>query len=221
MDVGELSLATGWTIGGWVLAIAVLAAAVRAAPWRRLVAGDTAVVLPGAVFVLVLLWSLRGHLGDSFAFHLLGAAGLMLAVGPPLALVAGSVVVGVMTLLRQAPAINAGLVYLSCVAIPVGVAFGVLRFCERFFPPNFFVYVFACCFLGAALAYGAGGLAAALVTVGAAGRPIEVIFSEHVPFLLYLAFAEATLTGMCLTLAVVYYPHWVATFDDARYLQGR
>ena len=26
------------------------------------------------------------------------------------------------------------------------------------------------------------------------------------------------LTGMALTLAVVYRPQWVATFDDARYL---
>lgn len=30
-----------------------------------------------------------------------------------------------------------------------------------------------------------------------------------------------TLTGMVLTLAVVYRPSWVATFDDARYIKGR
>ena len=46
-----------------------------------------------------------------------------------------------------------------------------------------------------------------------------VLFGDYVPYLLYLAFAEGTLTGMVLTLAVVYRPQWVATFDDARYLK--
>jgi uncharacterized membrane protein len=32
----------------------------------------------------------------------------------------------------------------------------------------------------------------------------------------YLAFGEATATGMVLTLAVVYRPQWIATFDDDR-----
>ena len=39
--------------------------------------------------------------------------------------------------------------------------------------------------------------------------------------LAYLALGEATLTGIALTLAVVYRPQWVATFDDARYPDGR
>ena len=51
-------------------------------------------------------------------------------------------------------------------------------------------------------------------------RP-ELVFGEYLPYLLYLAFGEATLTGMLLTLAVAYRPQWVATFDDARYLDGR
>jgi uncharacterized membrane protein len=36
-----------------------------------------------------------------------------------------------------------------------------------------------------------------------------------------LAFGEATLTGMLMTLFVVYKPAWVGTFDDARYLRRR
>ena len=39
--------------------------------------------------------------------------------------------------------------------------------------------------------------------------------------LAYLALGEATLTGIALTLAVVYRPQWVATFDDAWYPDGR
>ena len=48
-----------------------------------------------------------------------------------------------------------------------------------------------------------------------------MVFGEYTPYLVYLAFGEATLTGMLVTLAVVYRPQWVATFDDARYIDGR
>ena len=123
-----------------------------------------------------------------------------------------------MTVVRDAPIANAGLVWLTSVAVPVAVVTGVLGVVQRKLPANFFVYLFAGCFFGAALAFGAAGLAAALVTVGAGGRSAELVFGEYVPFLLYLGIGEAMLTGMCLTLAVVYYPRWVATFDDARYL---
>jgi len=38
-------------------------------------------------------------------------------------------------------------------------------------------------------------------------------------YLVCLAFGEATISGMLMTLLVVYRPSWVATFDDGRYLQ--
>jgi len=34
-------------------------------------------------------------------------------------------------------------------------------------------------------------------------------------------FPEAFITGMLTALLVVFYPRWVLTFDDARYLQGK
>lgn len=221
MDVSDLAIPFGWGLVGWLAALSVLAGAARAVPWRRFVAGESAPILPAAIFALCLLWGMRAHVGEAFAFHLLGTAALALTVGAPLALIGGAVVVGVMSAIREAPWQNAGLVWLTAVAVPVVVATSVLRLAEWKLPPNFFVYVFAGCFFGAALAFAAGGLAAALLTVAAGVRPAEVVFGEYVPFLLYLGFGEATLTGMCLTLAVVYRPQWVATFADARYLRGR
>jgi uncharacterized membrane protein len=88
-------------------------------------------------------------------------------------------------------------------------------------PAHFFVYIFVVTFFGAALSLVTAGVAGAAVLTLAAGLPAEIVFGEYVPYLLYLAFGEATLTGMVLTLAVAYRPQWVATFDDARYLEGR
>ena len=92
---------------------------------------------------------------------------------------------------------------------------------ERRLPPNFFVYVFVATFFGAGLSLAVSGIAGAVALTWGGGRAAGLVFGEYVPYLIYLAFGEATMTGMLLTLAVVYRPRWVATFDDARYIIGR
>jgi len=88
-------------------------------------------------------------------------------------------------------------------------------------PPNFFIYIFVVAFFGAAVSLGSAGLAGAIALATGGGRPAGLVFGEYVPYLIYLAFGEATLTGMALTLTVVYRPQWVASFDDARYIRGQ
>jgi uncharacterized membrane protein len=221
MDVADLPLPSAWTIAGWIVALPLLALALVRGDWSRYRESTPTHAFLGAVFALVVLWSMRGSVGGDFAFHLLGSAGLALAAGLPRALVGGALVVAATTLIRGAPIGNAALVWLTMIALPAVVARAFLAFTERVLPPNFFIYVFAGCFLGAALAFAAGGLAGAAITVIGAGRSADLVFGERVPFLIYLAFGEATLTGMILTLLVVYRPEWVATFDDRRYLSGR
>jgi len=221
MDVADLPLPHAWTIAGWVVAVPLLAWAVLRGDWTRFRESAPTHAFLGAVFALTVLWSVRGKVGGDFAFHLLGSAGLALAAGVPRALAGGALVVAATTLIRDAPLANAALVWLTMVALPAGVARGFLAAVERMFPPNFFVYVFAGCFLGGALALGSGALAGTAIAVLGGGSAAEVMFGERAPFLLYLAFGEGTITGMILTLLVVYRPEWVATFDDRRYLTDR
>jgi uncharacterized membrane protein len=221
MDVADLPLPIAWTVAGWCIAAPLLAWAAVRGDWSRYRESAPANAFLGAVFSLTVLWSVRGQVGGDFAFHLLGSAGLALAAGLPRALVGGALVVAATTLIRDGPLANAALVWLTMVALPAAVARGLLAATERLFPPNFFIYVFAGCFLGGALALAAGGLAGAAITVFGAGRASDLVFGERAPFLIYLAFGEGTLTGMILTLLVVYRPEWVATFDDRRYLAGR
>jgi uncharacterized membrane protein len=221
MDVAALPLPAAWTVAGWVVAVPLFAWGALRGDWSRFRESAATNAFLGAVFALCVLWSVRGEVGRDFAFHLLGTGGLALAAGLPRALVGGAVVVAATTLIRDAPLANAALVWLTLVALPAAVARGFLALTERVLPPNFFVYVFAGCFLGGALALAAGGLAGATITVLGAGSPFELVFGERAPFLIYLAFGEGTLTGMILTLLVVYRPEGVATFDDRRYLIGR
>lgn len=221
MDVAAAPLSPAWIAGSALAALAVLGCALWCAPWRRFASSEAVHVWYGTIFALVVLWSVRATIDRVVVIHLLGTAGFALASGGPLALVGGAVVVVVAALVHGTPLANVPLVYLLSVALPVGVALALLRATQRHLPPNFFVYAFAAGFLGPALALGAAGVAGAAVLALTGAADAAVVFGDYVPFLLYLAFAEGTLTGMLVTLLVVYRPQWVATFDDARYLHRR
>jgi uncharacterized membrane protein len=221
MDLTAIPLPASWVAAAWALAVPMLAAALRVAPWSRFAASEPVHVWYGTIFCLVVLWSIQASVGDGFTFHLLGVAAFTLLAGAPLALAGTAVAVAVNLAVRNGLWGNAALVWLTMAAIPVGATWLVLRMAERALPANFFVYVFVVAFFGAALSLLAAGIAGAALLTLAAGWPAELVFGEYAPYLLYLAFGEATVTGMALTLAVAYRPQWVATFDDARYLKGR
>ena len=221
MDLTAVTLSAAWVVAAWAIAAPVLLAAMRVAPWRRFRASEPVHVWYGAIFGIVLLWSIQATVGEGFTFHLLGVTAFALLVGAPLALVGSAIAVAVNVAVRNGIWMNAALVWLTMTVIPIGATWLVLRLVERALPANFFVYIFAGAFLGAALSLAAAGIAGAVLLTVAAGMPAELVFGEYVPHLLYLAFGEATLTGMLVTLAVAYRPQWVATFDDARYLEDR
>lgn len=221
MDLTAVPLPAGWTAGGWLAALPLVALAVRRAPWARFGESEPVHVWYGAIFCVVVLWNLQATVGEGFRFHLLGVAAFTLLAGPALALVGGAIATLLQIAVRDGLWANAGLAFLTMVAVPVAATWIVLRFAERRLPPNFFVYVFVVAFFGAGVSFAAAGIAGASALTWGAGREAALVFGEYVPYLGYLAFGEATLTGMALTLAVVYRPRWVASFDDARYIAGR
>jgi uncharacterized membrane protein len=221
MDLTAVPLPLAWMVAGWAAALPVLGWAARTAPWRRLADDVQFHVAGAAILCEIVLWTLQATVGAGFTFHLLGVTGFTLAAGPHFALLGTAVAVALQIAVHGGIWGNAGAAFVLMGAIPVTVAWCVHVFAQRRLPPNFFVYVFVGAFFGAAAAYGAGGVAAACTLAFGAGVPPRVVFGDYVPYLLYLAFGEATLTGMALTLMVVYRPRWVTTFDDARYLVER
>jgi len=218
MDLTAVALPPAWMVAGWAAAVPVLAWAMLTAPWQRLADSERFHVWGAAILCEVVLWTIRATVGEGFTFHLLGVAAFALAAGPQLALAGSAIAVALQILVHGGRWGNAGIAFVTMAAVPVVAAWTVHVVAQRRLPPNFFIYVFVGAFFGAAVALGAGGVAAAFVLAFGAGLPAPLVFGEYVPYLLYLAFGEATLTGMALTLMVVYRPQWVATFDDARYL---
>lgn len=214
MDFARLSLSPLLAAAGWLLAAAGIALALRAVRWREASAAPLAQVLPAALFALVALGAIRAPIGPALDLHLSGMAALALAVGTPLALAGGAVVVAARFALGDASWSAAGWTWIVAAALPVAAIGGVLALARRALPPNPFVYVFVVAFLGAACASAASTAAAwalARVVAGAAAVPPS---GDALVAALTLAFGEATLTGMLVTLGVVYRPRWIATWRE-------
>lgn len=196
-------------IGAWIW---------RTAPWRRLLDGHQLNAVLGAAVILTLLWSLNAGVYPGLNLHLVGAMAATLIFGPQLALVVLALALAGITLNGNVEWAAYPINFLMMGIVPV--AFGSLYFklADRFLPKHFFVYIFVNAFIGAAVTVLLQGVVASLALFAAGAYPADKLLSEYLPFFLLLGFAEAWLSGMALTLLVVYCPEWVASFDDRRYM---
>ncbi|MBU0751464.1 MAG: energy-coupling factor ABC transporter permease [Gammaproteobacteria bacterium] len=210
-----------WAYGAFVPLALVWLWCLRTAPWRRLAGEGQFNVWLGAIVVLMLLWSMKAGVRPGLNLHLLGVTAMTLMFGRQLAIAGLSLVLVAVTFNGgagwQAYALNA----LVMAVLPVFVAFAVLRFVERWLPANFFIYVFVAAFFGAAVVAGVTGVAGTALLAVAGVYPAELLLADYFPYFLLLGFSEAWLNGAAVTLMVVYFPHWVGTFDDRRYLLNK
>lgn len=207
----------------WVtltLAIPVLIAALLRSPWRALAHGRAQHVFFGACVATLLLWTMQVDFGSGLTLHLLGITTVTLMFGWPLALVAGAIVTLGSPLAGLAEWNQTAAVFLSQCAVPVAISWQIYRLSLRRLPHNFFIYIFICAFLGAALAIVAATLAQFLLwrLDGGAGGAEAAALTRFLP--LY-AYPEAFINGFVMTGLVVARPHWVVSFDDAIYLHGK
>ena len=215
-----------WMLVGNALFAGALLAALRTAPWSRLRQPGQWNVWLGTVVVLVLMWSMRAGVLPGQSLHLLGATLVTLMFGPALGLLALTLVAALVNLNGMGAAAHLqwlafGLNGLVAVALPVLVAEGVRRAAERWLPANFFVYVFVSVFFGAALTVVGAGAFSALLMWLAGLYPAGKLFDDYLLYFTLLGFSEAWLNGAVVTLMIVYFPAWVCSFDDKRYLLNK
>jgi uncharacterized membrane protein len=215
-----------WAYGAIVPYALAFFWAVRTAPWRLLsdderVGGRLNVWL-GAIVILTLVWSMKAGVKPGLNLHLLGVTAFTLMFGRQLAIIGLSAVLAAVTLNASLKGIDGwqpfALNALVMVMFPVFVAHAILRIVERFLPANFFIYIFVATFFGAGACVVATGALASLLLLVSGAYSLDLLLYEYFPFYILLGFAEAWLNGAAITLMVVYYPRWVITFDDRRYL---
>lgn len=218
MNIPDALLPSAWYWAANVLMAALALWIVRTAPWRRLKDNAQNHVWLGTCVSLMVLWSIHPGVLRGLDFHLLGATAFTLMFGPQLAILGLAVVVSVLVVMGRMPLEAYSMNVLMLAVLPVAVSHGVLRVVEGTMPRNFFIYIFVVAFFGAALAMASSGSATVGLLSAFGAPPLALLAEQFLPYTLLLAFAEATVTGMVITLLVVYRPRWVGTFDDARYL---
>lgn len=221
MNLPDTLLGKEWYWAAWLVWLPLLARSFFQAPWHRLKNPDQMNVWLGMVVVLTLVWSLKAGVKPGLAFHLLGATVFTLSFGPHLAFIGLCVVLAGVTLNGDA----GFLAYATNALLVGGVGVALSQwFCRavwRSLPAHFFVYVFVNGFLGAALTTIGVGFFVTLFLSLSGVYAWDYLISEYFPYFMLLAFSEAWLTGMLMTLFVVYRPDWVVSFDDARYLADK
>jgi len=211
-------MGAGWYWAAWVVWVPLFAHSLWRAPWGRLRDSEQLNVWLGMVVLLTLVWSMKAGVKPGLTLHLLGATVFNLSFGPHLAFVGLSFVTLGITLNGAA----GPFAYAANALLLAGLGVGLSQFNYRIFsgmlPKHFFVYIFINGFLGAGLTIIGVGLAANVLMALVGAYEWDYLINEYFPYFLLLAFSEAWLSGMVMTLFVVYRPHWVASFDDSSYL---
>ena len=221
MNLPDSLLAEGWYWAAWVLWSPLFARAVWRAPWSVFKDSSRFNLWLGLIVGLTLMWSLKAGVKPGLTLHLLGATAMTLSFGPQLAFIALNLVLAAVMVNEGGGAASFALNALLLAGWGVFLSDRIYRIVDRFLPRHFFIYIFGNGFFGSAATVIGVGAAASSLMVLAGAYPAAYLLEEYLPYFLLLGFSEAWLSGMAMTLLVVYFPGWVATFDDSRYLAGK
>lgn len=212
---------------GWLHVVAtalfslLLVKAVRSAPWPRFHDRELLNVLLGGCVFLLLLWNLKAGVKPGLTFHLLGATLFTLMYGWQIAFSAICLVLVGSTLYGftewQAYPLNA----LMMGAVPILFSYVLYRLAVWYLPHHFFVYVLFNAFFCAGLAMALTVFSSTLLLVLLGPYSTETVMRGYLPFTPFMVFGEGFMTGMLVTSMALMKPHWLITFDERRYIEGK
>jgi uncharacterized membrane protein len=205
-----------------ILFLLCLLLATRIAPWKALLnKQESQHVFLGAVVLLLTIWGIRAGISPGLGFHHLGATLFTLMFGWSLATVGLTVTMIASLLLQASDWASLGINGLISIIIPIATSYAILKLSQRWLPDNFFIYIFICAFFGAGAAIAISRLSAIALLSLIHAYPNEQLIEESLQYLPLFMFPEAFVTGMLITIFVVYRPDWISTFDDERYIRGK
>lgn len=218
------SVLTPWALLlTWLISLGVLGWVVWLRPWQVLI-DDSALQHRwlAATLAVMLMWQLRAQAVDWLTLHLVFTVLMALVFKVPLALLSNVMINVAMVLIGRNDWVMWGTNVIVTGIVPAFIIGLVWRLVDRRLPDNLMVFMFVCGFFGAALATLGGGLVTVLLIVVAGTDPEAVYLAqEYARFLPLLMPSEAFLTGMLLSILLVYHPNWVATFNDHRYIDSQ
>lgn len=221
MDIPDTLLGEVWYWAAWFVWVPIFARCLFKAPWLRLGNPDQLNLWLGMIVLLILVWSMKAGVKPGLGFHLLGACVFTLTFGSYLAFVGLCAITLGITLNGSAGGFSFALNALLMAGCGVWGSQLLYQVALRVFPKHFFVYIFIQGFLASGLVMIGVGFSISLFLGLAGAYSWQYLFDEYFPYFVLLGFSEAWLSGMVMTLFVVYRPGWVVTFDDSRYLHDK
>ncbi|MDM7861097.1 energy-coupling factor ABC transporter permease [Alteromonas sp. ASW11-36] len=175
----------------------------------------------GAAASVFVLWIFRAGIYEGLDVHFLWLSALALTLGVRFALLAGTAALLGVTALGYEQWQMLGVNGLLGVAVPIVITHLIYNISFHRLPRNLFLYIFVCAFIpGAALIALKMFLLGSYYVIDGTYDWLTVKdnFLILIPLML---FPEGMLNGMTMTLLIIYKPHWVYTFHDKFYIDGK
>ncbi|ABM25362.1 MULTISPECIES: energy-coupling factor ABC transporter permease [Shewanella] len=168
--------------------------------------------------VINALWLLNASIQLSLHLHFLGIVTCLLLFGWRLATVSLLLPCAFFSLfvLKQ-PGVF-GAFGLFAIAIPLFLSFMLYSRSYHLFPKHIFVFIFVGAFINAGLSTVFHQFSWAIWLWFSADYNWELLVDNYLILIPLLAFPEALLNGMAVTLLVVYQPQWLFDYSDREYL---
>ncbi|MCU4674514.1 energy-coupling factor ABC transporter permease [Catenovulum sp. 2E275] len=172
----------------------------------------------GYTALLFFLWSIQTAAYPGLNVHFLWLCACTLYLGPRLALFSGLfALIGNFFYLGE-DWLWFAIHYISGVFVPVMASYLVYMLAYHKLPRHLFIYIFVCGFFGGAIAIGSKMLVMSLFYAASGLYSWQILFDNYLILLVLLAFPEAMLNGMSMSIGIIYMPHWVRTFYDEDYI---
>lgn len=219
MNISPGMISHSWLIASLAGYLLVLIVVVLTAPWKRLLDNSLSHGYLGTCVLLLVLWHITTEELPGLNYHFLGVTLLTLMFRWQLAFIGINLIMVAMCLNGEGQWLTLPINALATGIVPILVSYGLYQVVDRKLPNHLFVYLFVNAFFGASLTMAVAVTLSALLLNAAGVYHLDYLLNNYFPFLPLMMFPESFITGMLMTLAVVFYPQWVLTFDDARYLK--
>jgi len=204
-----------------LVALASLLLGLRHFPLRAIVSvPERQHLFGGTALAMAILWTVGASLqGEGIRLHLLGVTVAVMLLGSGLTLVAGALSMLLYSLVTLSAWSMLPVNYTVLIALPTLISHGWLKLIARIPLNNLFLYMLGGGFVGGIITR--LGLALAFYTLGAAAdpaSPLAIAADKYLPWLLLLAFPEGFINGMVASALTVFFPHWMRSLDERRYI---
>lgn len=219
MNIPHGMLTPAWVWGALAIYLLVWLIVLRTTPWQRLLDNSLSHAFFGTCVLLLVLWHITTRQLPGLNYHYLGVTLLTLMFRWQLAFIAVNLILLAMFFSGEGHWQTIPLNALTMGMVPILTSYSLFRLAESRLPNHLFIYIFVNAFFGAAATITVTVTVTALLLVVTGIYDMQYLLQDYFPFLPLMLFPESFITGMLTTLAVVFYPQWVLTFDDGKYLK--